>query len=79
MGGWSGHGSTGSWVVMVLLLLVFWAGVVTVVVLALRHVGRRADPVPHLEADRILHARFARGEIDEQEFLDRRATLHSVV
>lgn len=75
MGGWGGAGGAGSWIAMVLLMAVFWAGVVTVVVLLLRHLGRSTDRPPQDEAERILHARFARGEIDEQEYTTRRNVL----
>ncbi|QUQ64066.1 SHOCT domain-containing protein [Kutzneria sp. CA-103260] len=45
-------------------MLVFWGGVVTVLVLALRHVGTRR----HASAEQALAERLARGEIDEQEY-----------
>lgn len=75
MDGWSGAGWAGSWIAMALLMGLFWAGVVTVVVLLLRHTSRSTDRPPKDEAERILHARFARGEIDEQEYTARRAVL----
>ncbi|MEO6881074.1 MAG: SHOCT domain-containing protein [Mycobacteriaceae bacterium] len=75
MGGWYGGGGAGSWIAMVVLMGLFWAGVVTVVVVLLRHSSRNTDHPPKDEAERILHARFARGEIDEQEYTARRAVL----
>ncbi len=78
MGGWDGAGGAGSWIAMVLLMAVFWAGVVTVVVLLLRHMSRSTDRPPNDEAERILHARFARGEIDEKEYFARRDVLRQV-
>ena len=72
-------GVSGAWVAMALLMLIFWGGVVTVVVLLVRrpHAGERpaAPQPPHQEAERILGERFARGEIDEQEFTAKRAAL----
>ncbi|MCB5275984.1 hypothetical protein BJG92_03539 [Arthrobacter sp. SO5] len=64
---------------MAVLRLIFWGGVVTVVLLLVRrsHPGEGpAAPRPlHLDAERILNERFARGEIDEQEFTERRTAL----
>ncbi|GAC1510334.1 MAG: SHOCT domain-containing protein [Pseudarthrobacter sp.] len=80
MDGWYGNGwGIGAWVAMALLMLIFWGGVVTVVVLLVRRPrwGERpaAPRPPHQEAERILSERFARGEIDEQEFMAKRAAL----
>ena len=80
MDGWYGNGSgIGAWLVMALLMLLFWGGMVTVVVLLLRrpHLGEGpAAPRAALhDAERILNERFARGEIDEQEFTARRTAL----
>jgi putative membrane protein len=71
----SGWG-VGAWVAMGLMMLVFWGGVVTVVVLLLRrtHTNEGTTP-PHHDAERILHERFARGEIDEDEYIARRTAL----
>jgi putative membrane protein len=80
MDGWYGNGwGLGAWVAMALLMLIFWGGVVTVVMLLLRHPHQGEGPAalrpPHYDAERILNERFARGEIDEQEFTARRAAL----
>jgi len=67
-----------------LLMLVFWGGIVLLVVLLVRGIGGFAPrhPEQSRHADQsmptaleILKARFARGEIDKQEFEDRRRTL----
>jgi putative membrane protein len=60
-------------------MVVFWGGVITVIVVLLRR--PHSDPgaagmrPSHHEAERILHERFARGEIDETEYLARRTAL----
>jgi len=82
MNGWYGYGwGVGAWVAMALVMLIFWGGVVTVVVLLVRRShqgeGPAAPQSPHNEAERILNERFARGEIDEQEFTARRTALRS--
>lgn len=59
---------------MLISMILFWGGVITVVVLLLRRFGR--SPVRHDDsATRILDERFARGEIDEQEYERRRTVL----
>lgn len=78
MYGWYGDWGMGGWIAMALLMLLFWAGVVTVVILLVRggHQGQaRSYGSPHDEADRILNERFARGEIDATELNERRAAL----
>ena len=76
---WDGHGwGIGAWVGIA--VLIFWGAVVIVVIVLL---ARRARPresadelrPPHYDAERILTKRFARGEIDEQEFTARRTVL----
>jgi putative membrane protein len=59
---------------LVLLLLV--ALVIAGVVLLVRRVGARRDGPGH-EAERVLAERFARGEIDDDEFARRRNALRS--
>ena len=82
MYGWNGGWGVGTWVLMALMMLIFWGGVVTVVILMLRR-GRGPEVpgpygpygAPHEEAERILNERFARGKIDETELTARRAAL----
>jgi putative membrane protein len=80
MNGWYGDGFGGAGLlVMALMFLLFWGGVVSLVIYLVRrgHVrdgGDRFEPT-HREAEGILAERFARGEIDEDEFTVRRAAL----
>ena len=71
-------GMTG-WIAMAVLMVLFWGGVVAVLVVLLRrpHPGQGTPDMrpSHYEAERILHERFARGEIDESEYLARHAAL----
>ncbi|PND53000.1 hypothetical protein CQZ88_05650 [Rhodococcus sp. ENV425] len=70
--------SWGGWIVMSLILLGFWALVVYGIA-ALFHTDRRLAE-PGTGADdplQILAARFARGEIDADEYQARRRALHS--
>jgi Predicted membrane protein (DUF2078). len=68
----------GHWIVLAGLMILFWGAVITVVVVALK----RRNPAESGRSDqladeplRILAARFARGEIDEAEFISRREAL----
>lgn len=83
-GGWGMHGGVGWWGLLVmagLLVLVIGGAVLLAVWLARTSggastgggttgVGAGSSP-----ADRLLDERYARGEIDEQEYLHRRAVL----
>jgi putative membrane protein len=77
-GGFGGHGfgeHGGGRGVGVIVVLVLVAIAVAVVVVLVRHFGSR----PHVarDAEGVLADRFARGEIDEAEFLRRRDALRS--
>ncbi|HEX6248670.1 MAG TPA: SHOCT domain-containing protein [Nocardioidaceae bacterium] len=81
--GWEMHDGwgAGAWVLMVLLLLLLFALIVAVVVLAVRaarrapHTGSSSAPVGPSTAEQVLDERFARGEIDEEEYLRKRSVL----
>jgi putative membrane protein len=80
MYGWDGGGwGAGAWVAMTLMMLLFWGGLITIVVLLFRHTAAteptNAPRPPHDAAERILNERFARGEIDEAEYSARRGAL----
>jgi putative membrane protein len=71
----------GGWLTMGVVLLIFWGLVVAGVVLLVRLVGHRHEathePVGPTAALRILEERFARGEIDADEYSRRRQLLSS--
>ena len=75
-GMWGMHGWGGWWglLVMLGLLLVVVAGAVLLAVTLGRTGGGGQGP-GGTPADRLLDERYARGEIDEQEYLHRRAVL----
>ncbi|TDW28861.1 SHOCT domain-containing protein [Cryobacterium psychrophilum] len=81
MYGWGGDswGMTG-WIIMAVLMVLFWGGVITVIIVVLLRrphsdQGTNAVRPSHHQAEVILHERFARGEIDETEYLTRRTAL----
>ena len=70
---WNGWGGA---LMMSLMMLVFWGGLVWLIIYALRRPsagGRVASPT----AIEQLEGRFARGEIDRDEFEERRRILMS--
>lgn len=78
MYGWNGNG-VGAWIVMAVLMVVFWGGLISLVVWLVRRypapdTGHHFPPTHH-DAERLLSERFARGEIDEDEFTSRRNAL----
>ncbi len=78
MYGWGNGGwGVGMWIVMAVVMAVFWAIVVDAVVVLVRHFGHsHAAPTPvDIDAEAILRARLARGEIDEDEFQRKLAVL----
>lgn len=72
--GW-GHGIFG-----LLMMVLFWGGIIVVIVLAVRWLGggahgRRPEPPSRDSALDILKERFARGEIEKEEFEERKRLL----
>lgn len=74
----------GGWLVMSLSFVMFWGLLIALVVWLVR--SFRADtsrdnqgppPTAGSRADEVLAERFARGEIDAEEFTQRRELLHS--
>lgn len=73
----------GFWVMVVMMLLVLVAVLALLYLLVTRsgamsgrEPGGREGAVAPREAERLLDERFARGEIDEDEYRRRRAVLH---
>jgi putative membrane protein len=82
MGYNDGNWGVGAWLVMGSMMLIFWGLVIALVVWAVRSSrsgGQRSLPQggSSAGADSLLAERYARGEIDEDEFLRRRDLLHS--
>lgn len=72
--GW-GHMVFGS-----VMMIVFWGGIILAIVFVIRWLGgssgQRAESQPRTTASLdILHERFARGEIDKEEFEERKRLL----
>ena len=61
--------------IMMLMMLVFWGLVIAGLVVGLRWLIGQARPTGRDEALEILRQRYARGEIDKQEFDARRRDL----
>lgn len=83
MNGWyDNHWGPGGWIAMGLMMLAFWGLVAVLVVYAVRSLGHRpadhagAPPAPD-RAQQLLDERFARGEIDADEYNRRREVLRS--
>ena len=77
---WHEHGSAGGhWIVAIVVMVLFWGAVAAIVIALLHnrdhpHHDRAQAPndIPATtSAERILHDRFARGEIDEDEYTRR--------
>ena len=78
--GWNNGGGSGVWMLMVLFMIVFWTLVVGGVVWLLRNKGHQhQEPTAPGEsaARRILDERFARGELTEEEYRQRRELLEA--
>ena len=81
---WWNHGGwdAGDWLAMIFMMVVFWGLLIAAVVWLVHsfrsdraHAQRPAD-TPAQAADELLAGRFARGEIDEDEYTRRREVLH---
>lgn len=83
MGWYDGSwGPGGGWFLMMLGMALFWGVVVYAIVSLVRSGGNasasgpaQGDRSPHARAQAILEERFARGEIDADEYESRRRTL----
>lgn len=81
---WWGHGGwdAGDWLAMSLMMVAVLAAALALVAWLLRsYRGDSSRPYEHSsaagKADELLAERFARGEIDEQQFRRERELLHS--
>ncbi|MEU5030214.1 SHOCT domain-containing protein [Streptomyces milbemycinicus] len=78
---WYDHDVSGwGWFAMSSSMILFWALIITAAVLGFRALNRPHEN-PHAPAaptpEQILGERFARGEIDEDEYRRRLNTLHT--
>lgn len=68
-----------NWILGLLMMVLFWGGLVVLAVMALRgwdaNQRRDSSNAHHPEAHEILKERFAKGEISEDEFEQRRRVL----
>ena len=65
-----GYGMSGG-----VMMFVIWGAVIAVIVLAVRGFSARSGPEDTPDAAEALRRRFARGEIDEEEYERRKAAL----
>lgn len=75
---WGWGNSWGGWLAMLLMMLLFWGGIVALVAFVVRSTNQRDNdraPARRSDARWILEERFARGEISEDEFEQRRRVL----
>lgn len=72
---WPNGWGWGGWLIMTLTMLAFWGLVAWVIVTLVRQPGSR--PGADHSAEEILAERFARGEIDEEEYRSRQHLLRS--
>ena len=79
---WWGEGMTGwGYAFMTVSMVLFWGVVILGIVALVRYLARSGQSaggagVPRPTAEQVLAERFARGEIDEQEYQSRLAALH---
>lgn len=85
---WDDGWGAGGWLgmsLMMMMMVAFWGGLIALIVWAVRSATPRQEGPwgPRVgsteRADEVLAERFARGEIDEEEFTRRRELLHRQV
>jgi putative membrane protein len=77
---WYGNGMNGwGYAVMTIGMVLFWAVAILGGVALVRHLTRPAGGIRGSSAEQVLAERFARGEIDEEEFGKRLKALRSSV
>jgi putative membrane protein len=75
---WTDHDLTGwGWLAMTVGMVAFWGLLITLTVVLLRGLNRPANRAygPRPSPEQLLAERFARGEIDEDEYRRRLVTL----
>jgi putative membrane protein len=77
---WYGSGMSGwGYALMTISMVLFWGAVIFGIVALVRYVGRSGQQTaasqPPQAPERLLAGRFARGEIDEEEYRRRLAVL----
>jgi putative membrane protein len=75
---WTDHDLSGwGWVAMVTGMVVFWGLLIALAVILVRALSQPTDQArgPRPSPEQLLGERFARGEIDEEEYRRRRAAL----
>lgn len=80
MMGWYGDGpGWAGWIVMTLLMLAFWALLIFGGLAIYRSAKRddRSAGSDKADAEQLLDERFARGEIDAEDYQQRRELLHT--
>ena len=79
MGNWNENWGLGEWLIMVIAMVLFWGLAVGIVVSVMRRVRGRSGQSPSPTSagwDELLAERFARGEINDEEFQRGRELLH---
>jgi putative membrane protein len=73
MNGWDGA----DWIWMTFMMISFWGGLAAVVVFGIKGFSgtRRSSKTQTPDARRVLETRFAKGDISEEEFENRKKTL----
>jgi len=73
--GWGSGAGWMGWLAMTLSMVAFWGGLIWLVVWGTRRLGPGPSRSP--DATAILEERFARGEIDKEEFDRRKSSLQA--
>ena len=83
MMGWYDDGTGwGGWIAMTLMMVAFWGLVIVAVLAIFRGISKAGGPVDSAASRdpmRILDERFARGEIDAEEYHSRQTILRDTV
>jgi putative membrane protein len=66
---WYMHGCMGWWMVFgVIMMILFWGGVIALIVWGIRKLTRQGGPVYKQSPIDIARERYAKGEISKEEF-----------